>query len=59
MFVKKHRDISKISRHIKDITIYKKIQYFLTIPYIDIKNDISIFSIYRVITKVHHFHDVT
>jgi len=36
----------------KNIAIYRKIQYFFddTIRYIDIENDISMFSIYRIIT---------
>jgi len=38
-----------------NITIYRKIQYFFdnTIRYIDIQNDISIFSIYQIITNTH------
>jgi len=46
--------MSKMS-YIKDIMIYRKIWYFFrrydTIQYSDIKNDLSIISIYQIITS--------
>jgi len=35
----------------KDIVIYRKIWYFLTIQYIDIENNTSVCSIWRIITS--------